>query len=192
MTNTIEPYLGPLPDGWTGGKPVTKFWRNKFMHLYRVQRACASCGVEITLDVTKAALDGTKQNAGLKMKNCPACRHKRRHGGTGSRGGTSRPMIDSALMPPNEPAPVIVHDTPPVVVVENAADAALRMANQTMKEELEGLYAQVADLRARLAQYELPAAMKDAARDAALHGTGFTKTEADGNVVHLPWETVKL
>ena len=162
MTNAIEPYLGPLPEGWSGGQPVTKFWRNNFMHLYRVRRSCVSCGAEITLDVSKAALEGTAQNAGLKLKNCPACRHKRRHGGTGSRGGTSRPTIDSELMPPRDevvprkPAPVV-----PVVVVEGAEEnAALRMANQTMKEEIEGLYGQLRELRDRLAQYELPAAME--------------------------------
>jgi len=44
------------------------------------------------------------------------------------------------------------------------ADAeALRMANHVMKEELEGLYSQVQDLKTRLAQYELPAAMADVA-----------------------------
>jgi len=178
-TNAIEPYLGPLPEGWTGGQPVTKFWRNNFMHLYRVRRACVSCGAEITLDVTKAALEGTKQNAGLKMKNCPACRHKRRHGGPGSRGGTSRPVIDSELMPNKrdvpKPAPIVVHDAAPVVIVEGAEEnAALRMSNQTMREEIEGLYGQLKELRERLAQYELPAALREAERAPA---------------VKLPWQS---
>lgn len=35
----------------------------------------------------------------------------------------------------------------------------LRMVNNVMKDELAGLYAQVKGLNARLAQYELPAAM---------------------------------
>ena len=36
----------------------------------------------------------------------------------------------------------------------------LRTANATMKEELDGLYDTVRDLRERLAKYELPAAME--------------------------------
>lgn len=39
----------------------------------------------------------------------------------------------------------------------------VRMANRVMSEELKGLYARIADLTARLAQYELPAAMQEAA-----------------------------
>lgn len=166
MTNVIEPYLGPLPEGWFGGQPTTKFWRNQFMHLYRVQRNCASCGAEITLDVTKAALEGTKQNAGLKMKNCPACRHKRRHGGPGSRGGTSRPVIDSELMPDmreETPAPAVHQDAQPNVVVHVETDLTLMAKIKTMTEEMDGLYAQIKELREQLAKYDLPSAMKQQA-----------------------------
>ena len=60
-----------------------------------------------------------------------------------------------------------------------------------MKEELDGLYTQVAELRARLAQYDLPAAMEAAARDAMVGGVGATMTHSDGSVSHvkMPWSS---
>lgn len=42
----------------------------------------------------------------------------------------------------------------------NADNDGLRMANSVMRQELEGLYRQVAELTLRLAKYELPAAVK--------------------------------
>lgn len=131
MTNKIAPYDGPMPEGWNGGESVTKHWRGVFVHLYRVHRPCKTCGITITLDVTKAALQGFKQNAGLLLRNCPECRKIRKEGGTGSRGGHSRPTVD-----------------------ESEA-----MAQRTMKEELDGCYATIKDLRDRLAKYELPLAI---------------------------------
>lgn len=131
--------------GWTYDKAVTKRWNGDFLHLYRVKRTCKSCGCEISLDVTKRALQGVAKNAGLLMKNCKACRDARKNGGPGSRGGTSRPTADPA--------------TSPIVTDELEA---LRTANATMKLELDGLYATVHDLQTRLAKYELPEAMRQA------------------------------
>lgn len=127
-------YDKELPEGWTGGDPVTKYWGGNYVHLYRLMRPCATCGAEISLDVTKGALDGTKKNAGLLLRNCPKCRAERKAGGVGSRGGKSRPTA-------GEPAEVSA--------VDNTELETLRTANATMKEELEGLYAQIKELNAR-------------------------------------------
>ena len=130
-------YDKPLPEGWSGGGPVTKYWGGNYVHLYRVARPCATCGAEISLDVTKGALDGSKKNAGLLLRNCPKCRAERKAGGVGSRGGRSRPIAEAAA---------------PVAAVDNTELEALRTANATMKEELEGLYAQIKELRQQLGQ----------------------------------------
>lgn len=153
--STNEKFDGPLPDGWSGGDAVVKFWRGNFAHLYRVTRPCKTCDAEISIDVTKAALLGTKQNTGLALRNCPTCRAARKAGGVGSRGGTSRPLAEGGTPP-------AVAATPPVVAV---TDETLLMANQVMKEELDGLYLVVKELRDRLAQYELQPAVRRAAEN---------------------------
>lgn len=135
-------YDKPLPEGWQGGAPVTKYWGGSYVHLYRLTRACATCTAEISLDVTKGALDGTKKNAGLLLRNCPKCRAERKAGGVGSRGGRSRPVAG---------------DAPAQAVADTTELEALRAAVVTMKEELEGLYAQNKELREQLAQHELDA-----------------------------------
>lgn len=127
---THPAYDKPLPEGWSGGDPVTKYWGGNYVHLYRVTRPCATCGAEISLHVTKGALDGSKKNAGLLLRNCPKCRAERKAGGVGSRGGRSRPVAEVA--------------TP--AAVDNTELETLRTANATMKEELEGLYAQLKEL----------------------------------------------
>ncbi len=133
------PFDGILPDGWQGGKPVTKHWNGDFIHLYRVTRPCATCNAEISMDVTRKALQGVSKNAGLSLRNCPKCRAERKAGGPGSRGGTSRPTAQEVLPAGGE--------------LET-----LRMANKTMKEELAGLYDVIKELRGT---YELPAAMEN-------------------------------
>jgi hypothetical protein len=143
-----EPFSGTLPDGWQGGEAVTKKWNGDFIHLYRVRRACKTCNAEIKLDVTKNALMGFRKNAGLLLRNCPTCRAERKNGGPGSRGGKSRPVADA----PSELSGLEVETNAPEL-------ETLRMANHVMREELEGLYATVAELKSRLALYELPAAM---------------------------------
>ena len=133
-------YNGQLPDGWNGGAPVTKYWNGDYIHLYRVTRPCANCGAEISLDVTKKALDGSKKNAGLLLRNCPKCRAERKAGGVGSRGGKSRPVAGDA----------------PVAAAPNEELAALRTMVATMKEDLEGLYVQNRELRERLSDVKMP------------------------------------
>lgn len=86
--------------GWKIGEPVTKFWRGKYIHLYRLSRSCAQCGTELTLDVSKAALDGTAKNSGIGLVRCLGCRAAAR-----LQDATSRP---TALKSKNAvPAPVL-------------------------------------------------------------------------------------
>lgn len=148
MTET-PPFEGPLPEGWSGGAAVTKYYAGAFLHLYRVTRSCKSCHAEISIDVTKRALLGQAKNAGLQLRNCPKCRADRKAGGPGSRGGLSRPVAEP---------------------VESGNELErLRTANATMTEELSGVYArnkelfaEVQVLKARLAVYELAPAMQAA------------------------------
>jgi len=152
--STVEPYTGIMPEGWSGGEPVTKRYAGNFIHLYHVTRPCVGCGGVIGLDVTKNALLGTKKNAGLLMRRCPTCREAKR-AGVGSRGGTSRPVVDVPGRPPVvEGAPMIVNEL-----------ETLLAANRTMTEELHGLYLQNRELRERLAKYELAPAMELAAQE---------------------------
>ena len=135
---------GLIPHGWTGGEAVTKWWRGKHLHLYRLRKNCAQCGKEMILDVTKAAIAGTAKNAGLHLTRCSECRAVSKEGG-----GTSRPTTARS-----EPTPA----------ADSAELEALRTANVTMKEELDGLYMQNKELRQRLASYEPAPAEKAAFR----------------------------
>ena len=138
--NEKTKYDGPMPEGWHGGDPVTKRWRGDFLHLYRVTRPCATCGAKISLDVSRRALEGKAKNVGLLLRNCPTCRADRKAGGTGSRGGTSRPVVDG-------PAP------------ENAHQIL-----ETMKAELNAAYDHIRELSARLSKYELQSAIETEAK----------------------------
>jgi hypothetical protein len=152
MANMQAPFDGPLPAGWSGGEATTKYWNGDYIHLYRVTRPCATCRGEISLSVSRKALQGFTKNAGLLLRNCPTCRAERKNGGPGSRGGTSRPTVQS---------------TPAQAPIDTTELEQLRMYKATVAEELAGLYsrnselfAEVQVLKARLAQYELPAAMR--------------------------------
>ena len=87
---TVENWTKELPNGWTGGEAKTKWWRGKFVHLYRLTKPCAQCNRPMVIDVTAAALEGTAQNAGLHLKRCPECR-------AASKNGTSRPKAIGAM-----------------------------------------------------------------------------------------------
>lgn len=141
--NTIECWTGVLPDGWTGGQQLTKWWRGNYVHLYTLRKPCAECGREMRIDVTKAALEGTAKNAGLHLKRCAICRDAAKALRTNSRphveGQEGEVALDAAI---------------------GDVLATLRTANATMKEELEGVYAQNKELRERLARYELTPAME--------------------------------
>lgn len=90
---------GTTLHGWKIGEPVTKWWRGKYVHLYRVTKACAQCQQEMTLDVTKAALMGTAKNSGFHLTRCLECR-----AATRSQPSTSRPVVlDAPLQSTAQP-----------------------------------------------------------------------------------------
>lgn len=153
---TVEPFEGELPEGWSGGEAVTKFWNGKFLHLYRVRRPCKTCQAEIRIDVTKAALQGFKKNAGLLLRNCPTCREARKAGGVGSRGGGSRPVAEGGGTPPAKPETIIVG-------VSDELER-LRNINHSLEQEVDGLNMLLREANGRLAQYELQPALQAANR----------------------------
>jgi hypothetical protein len=171
-------YEGQLPDGWQSGEPVTKYWNGDYIHLYRVVRPCATCGTEISLDVTRKALEGTKKNAGLLLRNCPKCRAERKAGGPGSRGGKSRPVAgDAPATAQTAVAPSVTEEL-----------ERLRSANATMKEELTGLYAQLKELLAE--RTPAPAVPKPVYKlpPEPLTMAESTKALRANNGVKMPWE----
>jgi hypothetical protein len=142
--NMTTDLTGLIPHGWAGGEAVTKWWRGKHLHLYRLRKNCAQCGTEMILDVTKAAIVGTAKNAGLHLTRCPQCRAASKEGGA-----TSRPLTQVAQ-------PTSVPNT------DMTEMETLRTANVTMKEELDGLYTLNKELREKLARYETNAAPRPA------------------------------
>lgn len=165
-SNAIENYIGELPEGWTGGQAVAKWWRGKWVHLYTLRKPCAQCGAEMKIDVTKAAIEGTRENAGLNLTRCAPCRAAAKALRTNSRPRVEGEPPPRMLMRIAEPDPTEFEQ--------------LRMANATMKDELKGLYAQVRDLQTRLATYELAPAIEAMARSPA--------NGASNEVVKMPWE----
>lgn len=141
MTNTVEDYAGPLPDSWTGGQHLTKWWRGQMVHLYTLRKPCAQCSGEMRIDVSKAALDGTAKNAGLHLTRCASCRAKAKALNT-----SSRPKIEG--------------EPPPRALKQQALTPVEETTITTMKEELDGLYALNKELRVRLSKYELGPAME--------------------------------
>lgn len=162
--NVTEKYTGLMPAGWTGGQSMTKWWRGRHMHLYTLTRPCAECGNEMRIDVTKAALDGSAYNAGLKLRRCAKCRAT-----TAALKTTSRPKVEG--------------EAPPQQLKEKADTTAAAML-ATMKEEVSGLYAENKQLRTeadvlrmRLAKYELAPAMERVANGSTQSGH------------KMPWES---
>lgn len=173
--NTIPDFDGPLPNGWTGGRAKTKWWRGKHVHLYRLEKVCAECKGTMQIDVTRDALEGRAKNAGLHLTRCAGCRAKAK-----ALGLTSRPKVEGQEPPARTVAGQV--DTFDVVEIVN-----LRTANATMRQELDGLYAQNRELRGRLAQYEInEVTLEDAMVDVARHAM-------DGSPLKykpkMPWES---
>lgn len=163
---TTDDYTGALPTGWTGGQHLSKWWRGKIIHLYTLRRACAECGSEMRIDVTRAALEGKAKNAGMHLKRCASCRAKAR-----ALGASSRPRVEGEVIPRR--VSQIAERNPP------ETDEELLTANATMKEELAVLYDQNKqlrdqnkELRDRLAKYELAPALEAVA----------------GRAPRMPWE----
>lgn len=139
---------GLIPHGWTGGEAVTKWWRGKFIHLYRLRKNCAQCGREMTIDVTKAAIVGEAKNAGLHLVRCSDCRVKT------PRDIMSRPSVRGD-------SPVSATDTS---VLQNTDELeALRAQNEMFLRSIQALQAQNIELNKQLSalrsKYELQPAM---------------------------------
>jgi hypothetical protein len=130
---------GTTLHGWKIGEPVTKWWRGKYIHLYRVTKACAQCQQEMTLDVTKAALMGTAKNSGFHLTRCLECRATTR-----SQPSTSRPVVLDA--------------TPQSTAPQSPGDASevehLRAVNSTMLQEINCSNEYVRELEAKIKALE--------------------------------------
>jgi hypothetical protein len=148
--NAVVDYTGPLPAGWTGGAAKSKWWRGKTVHLYTLKKPCAQCGKEMSIDVTRSAIEGTAKNAGLKLKRCQHCR-------SNDPPANSRPLAKGPP-PMREPEPA-----PPGI------EEQYRTTIATMTEELNALHAMNRELRERLAKYELPEALRAMANGAPVH-----------------------
>jgi len=123
----MEP-TGSTVNGWKVGELVTKWWRGKFVHLYRVTKACAQCGREMDMAVTKAAIIGTSKNAGLHIARCQDCRTTTRPSNP-----MSRPMV-------REGAPINT---------DASEVERLRAINSTMQQEIDCLNEYVRELEAK-------------------------------------------
>jgi predicted RNA-binding Zn-ribbon protein involved in translation (DUF1610 family) len=129
---------GTTIHGWNVGEAVTKWWRGKFVSLYRLRKNCGQCGVEMVLDVTKSAIQGTAKNSGLHIMRCTACRDA-----SHSQGSTSRPTTVTTTETAAAAGPVDTEEL-----------ERLRMSNKIMKEELDGLYAELRALKASKLPWE--------------------------------------
>lgn len=146
MTNfdpTKLDWASGLLAGWTYDKPVNKWFQGAFRHAHRLTRPCPTCTETIVLDVTTKALEGKATNHGLALRRCKKCR-------TALKAGPEAYAVRKAEVA-DKPAPA---QTVQAVAAAPAIDAALteelerlRTANATMKEELDGLYMQLKELR---------------------------------------------
>lgn len=150
---------GLIPYGWHGGEAVTKWWRGKHLHLYRLRKNCAQCGKEMTIDVTKAAITGTAKNAGLHLARCQTCREKSRAADS-QQPGMSRPFAKHDPM-----------DELAALAPKNDEVEMLRAQNEMFMRSIQALQQQLADLKrvhdvvayehsVMKAKYDLPAAMQ--------------------------------
>lgn len=138
---------GLIPHGWSGGEHITKWWRGKFIHLYRLRKNCAQCGKEMSLDVTKAAIMGEAKNAGLHLVRCPECRAKT------PRDITSRPSVRD-----DGPLEVTERFDAPAADVSDEVEM-LRAQNEAFLRSVQALQTELQAAKAKLAKYELAPAM---------------------------------
>lgn len=116
--------------GWVRGSDGPHTIRHKtYKHLTQFTRACATCGKPFSIFVTRRVADGHADSNSFGLKNCEQHR----------RGVSAADTFELDM---------------------------LRSKDRTMSEELAGLYqrntelaAEVLELRARLARYEVPAAV---------------------------------
>jgi hypothetical protein len=119
---------------WERGTPGPKTIKGReYKNLIEFKRPCASCGEPFSIYVTSKIANGHADSNSFALKNCE--KHRR-----------NRSAADESEV------------------------ETLRTANVTMREELTGLYEQVRTqfeelqiCKAKLAQYELPAALVEQA-----------------------------
>lgn len=151
MTN-LDPtkldWAAGLLAGWTYDKPVNKWFQGAFRHAHRLTRPCPTCSDTIVLDVTAKALEGKATNHGLALRRCKTCRKALKAG--------PQVYAERKAAIADKPTPVVVqpavqkdygNQSPTVIAVGLSELETLRTANATMKEELEGLYMQLKELR---------------------------------------------
>ena len=134
---------------WTRGDAGPKTIDGKnYKNLTEFSRPCQSCGDAFSIFVTTKIANGHADSNSFALKNCP--KHRR------NRTPTDESEVDT-----------------------------LRTANVTMREELTGLYATNKELfdelqvcKAKLAQYELPAAL----------GQAQNGTTSPSSLPKHPWE----
>lgn len=139
--------------GWTYEKPVNKWFQGAFRHAHRLTRACPTCSEAIVLDVTTKALENRATNHGLALRRCKKCRVALK---AGPETYAARKAETATVLKPE----VIVVAAPvqtPLITAQELDE--LRMANATMKEELDYLYAYGKEMREKLAAYELGPAL---------------------------------
>lgn len=179
---------GLIPHGWSGGEAVTKWWRGKHLHLYRLRKNCAQCQKEMTIDVTKAAITGAAKNAGLHLTRCVKCREQ-------SRAADSQQPSMSRPFTKDDPIDQLGVSGPNSGEIE-----ALRAQNEMFLRSVQALTARNAELNAELvkirsatlavkAQYELQPAM---AAQAALPPEPMTLATSTAALKaaknKMPWE----
>ena len=122
---------------WTRGTPGPKTIKGReYKNLVEFTRSCTTCGEPFSIFVTQKIANGHADSNSFALKNCD--KHRR------NRSATDEHEVET-----------------------------LRTANVTMREELTGLYASNKELfdelqiaKAKLAQYELPAALVEHAASA--------------------------
>jgi hypothetical protein len=132
--------------GWTYDKEVNKWFQGAFRHAHRLTRPCPTCSETIVLDVTTKALEGNATNHGLALRRCKTCR-KALKAGPQAYAVRKAAVADNPAPAPAQaaaPAPQVASAVPPEIMQELET---LRTVNATMKEELEGLYMQIKELR---------------------------------------------
>lgn len=140
---------------WTRGTAgEIKIGNKTYKNLVEFTRPCVTCREPFSIFVTHKIADGAADSNNFGLKNCE--KHRR----------SSVREIGPEL-------------------------ETLGMINNTMKAELEGLYervklqsAEIQELKARLAKYELQPAMEAMARDAPFQVRGHDAAPA----LTFPWE----
>jgi hypothetical protein len=158
-TATLDWTTGELA-GWTYVEPVQRWFQGSFRAAHKLVRQCPTCSNAIELDVTTKALKGEAKNHGLALRRCKACRQALK------KGPQAYTIHKEAVQQPVQGVPVVT-------------DESLRSMVKVMTEEMDGLYAENKDLKARLAKYELQPAL---VRENLGHASN------GGLPTKLPWE----